>query len=60
MVGLPVITTQSGGQAIYVRDGKDGYFLEGEEVNELFKKAYVGVGMFCQSKRDGREREKTL
>ena len=60
VVGLPVITTKRGGQASYVRDGEDGYFVDGEEVNELFKKAYAGVGMFCQSKRDGREREKTL
>ena len=50
LVGLPVITTRSGGQAIYVRDG--------EEVNELFKKAQAGVGIFAKGKEMGEKGKK--
>jgi len=28
VIGMPVITTRHGGQASYVRDGEDGYFVE--------------------------------
>ena len=58
LVGLPVITTRSGGQAIYVRDGEDGYFVDGEEVNELFKKAPAGVGIFAKGKEMGEKGKK--
>ena len=58
LVGLPVITTRSGGQAIYVRDGEDGYFVDGEEVNELFKKAQADVGIFAEGKEMGEKGKK--
>ena len=58
LVGLPVITTRSGGQAIYLRDGEDGYFVDGEEVNELFKKAQADVGIFAEGKEMGEKGKK--
>jgi glycosyltransferase involved in cell wall biosynthesis len=41
VVGLPVITTRHGGQASYVKDEEDGYFVEGGDVMGLVEKLKI-------------------
>jgi glycosyltransferase involved in cell wall biosynthesis len=53
VIGLPVITTKRGGQASYVRDGKDGYFVECGEVNGLIQKIGKVLGCFAKTKEMG-------
>ena len=53
MVGLPVITTRNGGQASYVRDGEDGYFVECGDMNGLIGKLEVVLGSFSKAKEMG-------
>jgi len=58
VVGLPVITTQSGGQASYMKNGEDGYFLECGDVNGLIQKIGKVLGFFAKAKEMG-EKGKT-
>jgi glycosyltransferase involved in cell wall biosynthesis len=58
VIGLPVITTQNGGQASYVRDGEDGYFVECGDVNGLIEKIGKVLGCFAKAKEMG-EKGKT-
>jgi glycosyltransferase involved in cell wall biosynthesis len=53
VVGLPVITTRSGGQASYVRDGEDGYFVDCGDVNGLIGKLEMLLGSFSKAKEMG-------
>ena len=53
VVGLPVITTRNGGQASYVRDGEDGYFVECGDMNGLIGKLEVVLGSFSKAKEMG-------
>jgi len=50
---LPVITTQSGGQASYVKDGEDGYFVECGDVDGLTEKIGKVLGCFGKAKEMG-------
>ena len=59
MVGLPVITTKRGGQASYVRDGEDGYFVECGNVNELSQKIERILGSFADAKEMGDQGKKS-
>jgi glycosyltransferase involved in cell wall biosynthesis len=53
VVGLPVITTRNGGQASYVRDGEDGYFIECGDVNGLVGRLETVLGSFSKTKEMG-------
>jgi glycosyltransferase involved in cell wall biosynthesis len=48
VVGLPVITTQNGGQASYVRNGEDGYFVDCGDVDGLTEKIGKVLGCFTK------------
>jgi glycosyltransferase involved in cell wall biosynthesis len=58
VVGLPVITTRNGGQASYVRDGEDGYFVECGDVNGLIDKVGKLLGCFAKAQAMGDEGKK--
>jgi glycosyltransferase involved in cell wall biosynthesis len=58
VVGLPVITTRNGGQASYVRDGEDGFIVEGEDVNGLIEKLTKVLGCFSKGTEMGEEGKK--
>ena len=60
VVGLPVITTRNGGQASYVRDGEDGYFVECGDVNGLVGKLEMVLGSFSKAKEMGDRGKKTF
>jgi len=60
VVGLPVITTRHGGQASYVRDGEDGYFVECGDVNGLVGKMETVLGSFSKAKEMGDHGKKTF
>ena len=53
VVGLPVFTTQNGGQASYVRDGEDGYFVECGDVDGLIHKMGKVLEYFDKAKEMG-------
>ena len=53
VVGLPVITTRNGGQASYVRDGEDGYFVECGDVNGVIEKVGKMLGCCAEAKEMG-------
>jgi glycosyltransferase involved in cell wall biosynthesis len=53
VIGLPVITTRHGGQASYVRDGEDGYFVECGDVLGLVEKLKKVVGSLPTTKKLG-------
>ena len=53
VIGLPVITTRHGGQASYVRDGEDGYFVDCGDMNGLIGKLEVVLGSFSKAKEMG-------
>ena len=53
VVGLPAITTRNGGQASYVRDGEDGYFVECGDVNGVIEKVGKMLGFFAKAKEMG-------
>jgi glycosyltransferase involved in cell wall biosynthesis len=53
VIGLPVITTRHGGQASYVRDGEDGYFVDCGDVNGLIGKLKMVLGSFSKAKEMG-------
>lgn len=58
VVGLSVITTKRGGQASYVRDGEDGYFVECGDVNGLIGRLETVLGSFSKAKEMGGEGKK--
>jgi glycosyltransferase involved in cell wall biosynthesis len=60
VVGLPVITTRNGGQASYVRDGEDGYFVECGNVNGLIQKIRKVLGCFSEAKKMGAQGKKNF
>ena len=53
VVGLPVITTRNGGQASYVRDGEDGYFVNCGDINGLIDKLGTVLGSYDKAKEMG-------
>ena len=53
VVGLPVITTRHGGQASYVEDGEDGYFVDCGDVNGVIEKVGKLLGCFAKTKEMG-------
>lgn len=60
VIGLPVITTRHGGQASYVRDDEDGYFVECEDVNGLVGKLELVLGSISKAKEMGNRGKKTF
>lgn len=60
VVGLPVITTKRGGQASYVRDGEDGYFVECGDVDGLIQKIREVLGCFDNAKKMGDHGKQTF
>lgn len=53
VVGLPVITTQNGGQASYVKDGEDGYFVACGDVSGLTARLILLLQNFAKTKKLG-------
>ena len=53
VIGLPVITTRNGGQASYVSDGEDGYFVNCGDVNGLIEKLGTVLGSYDKAKKMG-------
>ena len=53
VIGLPVITTRNGGQASYVRDCEDGYFVECGDLDGLIRKIGKVLGCFAIAKEMG-------
>ena len=53
VIGLPVITTRNGGQASYVQDGEDGYFVECGDVKGLVQKLRIVLGSLATTKKLG-------
>jgi glycosyltransferase involved in cell wall biosynthesis len=53
VIGLPVITTRNGGQASYVMDGEDGYFVDCGDVDGLSQKIGKVLGCFAKAKEMG-------
>jgi len=53
VIGLPVITTRNGGQASYVRDGEDGYFVECGDVVGLVEKLRIVLGSLATAEKFG-------
>ena len=58
VIGLPVITTQNGGQASYVKDGEDGYFVDCGDANGLIEKVGKLLGCFAKAHAMGDEGKK--
>jgi glycosyltransferase involved in cell wall biosynthesis len=58
VIGLPVITTRNGGQASYVSDGEDGYFVECGDLDGLIRKIGKVLGCFDKAKKMGDEGKK--
>ena len=54
VIGLPVITTRNGGQASYVQDGEDGYFVECGDVKGLVQKLRIVLGSLATSEKLGK------
>jgi len=54
VVGLPVITTRHGGQASYVKDGEDGYFVECGEIKGLVQKLRIVLGSLATAAKLGK------
>jgi glycosyltransferase involved in cell wall biosynthesis len=53
VIGLPVITTRNGGQASYVQDGEDGYFVECGDIKGLVEKLKTVLGSLATTKKLG-------
>jgi len=53
VIGLPVITTRKGGQASYVSDGEDGYFVNCGDLNGLIDKLRTVLGSYDKAKEMG-------
>ena len=63
VIGLPVITTRNGGQASYVQDGEDGYFVECGDIKSLVQKLRIVLGSLATTKKLGKvgqQRYRTL
>ena len=54
VIGLPVITTRNGGQASYVQDGEDGYFVESGDVKGLVQKLRIVLGSLATTEKLGK------
>ena len=54
VIGLPVITTRNGGQASYVRDGEDGYFVECGDIKGLVQKLRIVLGSLATTEKLGK------
>jgi glycosyltransferase involved in cell wall biosynthesis len=54
VVGLPVITTRNGGQASYVQDGEDGYFVECGDIKGLVQKLRIVLGSLATTEKLGK------
>jgi glycosyltransferase involved in cell wall biosynthesis len=53
VIGLPVITTRNGGQASYVQDGEDGYFVECGDIKGLVQKLRIVLRSLATTKKLG-------
>ena len=53
VIGMPVITTRNGGQASYVKDGEDGYFVECGDIKGLVQKLRIVLGSLATTKKLG-------
>jgi len=63
VIGMPVITTRNGGQASYVKDGEDGYFVECGDIKSLVQKLRIVLGSLATTKKLGKvgqQRYRTL
>jgi glycosyltransferase involved in cell wall biosynthesis len=58
VIGLPVITTRNGGQASYVRDGEDGYFVECGDIKGLVQKLRIVLGSLATTEKLGKVGQK--
>ena len=58
VIGLPVITTRHGGQASYVRDGEDGYFVECGDIKGLVQKLRIVLGSLVTTEKLGKVGQK--
>lgn len=58
VIGLPVITTRNGGQASYVKDGEDGYFVECGDIKGLVKKLRIVLGSLAATEKLGKVGQK--
>ena len=54
VIGLPVITTRNGGQASYVKDGEDGYFVECGDIKGLAQKLRIVLGSLATTEKLGK------
>ena len=54
VIGLPLITTRNGGQASYVRDGVDGYFVECGDIKGLVQKLRIVLGSLATTEKLGK------
>ena len=54
VVGLPVITTRNGGQASYVSNGEDGYFVECGNIKGLVQKLRIVLGSLATTEKLGK------
>ena len=54
VIGLPVITTRNGGQASYVQDGEDGYFVECGDIKGLVQKLRIVLGSLATTMKLGK------
>jgi len=54
VIGLPVITTRHGGQASYLRDGEDGYFVECGDIKSLVQKLKIVLGSLAAVEKLGK------
>ena len=58
VIGLPVITTRNGGQASYVQDGEDGYFVECGDIKGLAQKLKIVLGSLATTEKLGKVGQK--
>ena len=58
VIGLPVITTRNGGQASYVKDGEDGYFVECGDIKGLAQKLRIVLGSLATTEKLGKVGQK--
>jgi len=54
VIGLPVITTRNGGQASYVKDGEDGFFVECGDIKGLVQKLRIVLGSLATTEKLGK------
>ena len=54
VIGLPIITTRNGGQASYVSDGEDGYFVECGDIKGLVQKLRIVLGSLATTEKLGK------